>query len=87
VTPNKATVNFDGTFLFVITGGIPPYALHVTTGGTVNPETVAAPGGSFVFTAKAAGTSTLIVVDAATTLTTVDVTVKPSPTPAPTPKP
>ena len=87
VTPNKASVNFDGTFLFVITGGIPPYTLHVTTGGSVKPDVVPAAGGSFVFSADAAGTSTIIVLDTATTLTTVDVTVKPSPTPAPTPKP
>ena len=86
VTPNKASIVFDGTFLFVITGGVPPYALHVTTGGTVKPDVVPAAGGSFVFTAHDSGTSTIIVVDAATTLTTVDVTVKPSPTPAPTPK-
>jgi hypothetical protein len=86
VTPNKATVAFGGTFLFVITGGVPPYELNVTTGGNVAPQLVPAAGDAFVFTASAAGTSTIIVVDATTTLTTVEVTVKPAPTPAPTPK-
>jgi len=87
VTPKQATVNYGGTFLFVVTGGVPPYELNVTTGGSVAPQIVPAAGDAFVFSASAAGTSTIIVVDASTTLTTVDVTVKPSPTPAPTPKP
>lgn len=87
VTPKQATVNYGGTFLFVVTGGVPPYELNVTTGGSVAPQIVPAAGDAFVFTASAAGTSTIIVVDSTTTLTTVDVTVKPSPTPVPTPKP
>ena len=86
VTPNKATVDYGKTFLFVITGGVPPYELNVTTGGNVAPQIVPAAGDPFVFTSSAAGTATIIVVDSTTTLTTVDVTVKPSPTPAPTPK-
>lgn len=86
VTPNKATVDYGKTFLFVITGGVPPYELNVTTGGSVQPQLVTNAGDPFVFTSNAAGTSTIIVVDSTTTLTTVDVTVKPSPTPAPTPK-
>jgi hypothetical protein len=87
VTPKSATVAYGGTFLFVVTGGVPPYELNVTTGGSVAPQIVPAAGDPFVFTASAAGTSTIIVVDATTTLTTVEVTVKPSPTPVPTPKP
>lgn len=83
VTPSKATVAYGGTFLFVVTGGVPPYELNVTTGGSVAPQLVPAAGDAFVFSASAAGTSTIIVVDAKTTLTTVDVTVKPSPTPQP----
>jgi len=86
VTPNKATVDYGKTFLFVITGGVPPYELNVTTGGNVAPQIVPAAGDPFVFTSSAGGTATIIVVDATTTLTTVDVTVKPSPTPVPTPK-
>ena len=86
VTPSKATVDYGKTFLFVITGGVPPYELNVTTGGSVAPQIVPAAGDPFVFTSSAAGTSTIIVVDSTTTLTTVDVTVKPSPTPVPTPK-
>lgn len=85
VTPSKATIAYGGTFLFVVTGGVPPYELNVTTGGSVAPQVVPAAGDAFVFSASAAGTSTIIVVDSRTTLTTVDVTVKPSPTPAPTP--
>ncbi|MBY0274261.1 hypothetical protein K2Z84_02880, partial [Candidatus Binatia bacterium] len=86
VTPNKASIELGKSFLFVITGGVPPYTLNVTTGGTVDPTTVPTAGSPFTFKASAAGTSTIIVVDATTTLTTIDVTVKPSPTPAPTPK-
>jgi hypothetical protein len=83
VTPGKASVTYGGTFLFVVTGGVPPYELNVTTGGSVAPKAVPAAGDAFVFTASAAGTSTIIVVDSTTTLTTVDVTVKPTPTPKP----
>jgi hypothetical protein len=83
VTPDKATLTIGTTFLFVITGGVPPYTLNVTTGGSVNPAQVAAAGGSFVFTPAAVGTSTIIVLDSTTTLETVDVTVKAAPTPTP----
>jgi hypothetical protein len=86
VTPSKASIDYDKSFLFVITGGVPPYTLNVTTGGTVDPQTVDAAGKPFTFKANAAGTATIIVVDSKTTLTTVDVTVKPSPTPVPTPR-
>jgi hypothetical protein len=86
VTPSKATIDYGKSFLFVITGGVPPYTLNVTTGGTVDPQTVDTAGKPFTFKASTSGTSTIIVVDAKTTLTTVDVTVKPSPTPVPTPQ-
>ncbi|MEW6271603.1 MAG: hypothetical protein AB1689_20155 [Thermodesulfobacteriota bacterium] len=83
VTPAKASVTLGASFLFVVTGGVPPYTLHVTTGGSVTPAQVATAGGSFTFSPAAAGASTIIVVDATTTLVTVEVTVKPTPTPAP----
>jgi hypothetical protein len=64
------------SFVFVITGGVPPYSLNVTIGGTVAPEQVAGAGRPFTFTATAAGSSSVIVVDAATTVKTVAITVK-----------
>ena len=76
VTPDKATINNGDEFLFVVTGGVPPYELHVTIGGTVDPASVAASGDPFKFKAGAVGTSTVIVVDSTATLKTVAVTVK-----------
>jgi hypothetical protein len=76
VTPDKATVSVGGTYLFVITGGVPPYTVYVTTGGTVDPGTVEAAGDPVVFTGSDAGTSTMIVVDATSAIKTVVITVK-----------
>lgn len=76
VTPDKATVGVGEEFLFVVTGGVPPYELHVTIGGTVDPPTLQAAGSPFTFTATAAGTSTVIVVDSLTVVKTVPITVK-----------
>ena len=76
VTPNKATVSVGSSFLFVVTGGVPPYTVYVTNGGTVAPTTVADAGDPVTFTGQTAGSSTLIVVDTATTIQTVAITVK-----------
>jgi hypothetical protein len=76
ITPDRATMTTGGSFVFVITGGRPPYTLNVTTGGTVSPTEVTAAGSPFTFRATAAGTSSVIVVDSATTVKTVAITVK-----------
>jgi hypothetical protein len=78
ITPDRGTVEVGDSFVFVITGGVPPYSLNVTIGGTVQPTQVAAPGSPFTFTATQAGASSVIVVDAATTVKTVAITVKES---------
>jgi hypothetical protein len=64
------------SFVFVITGGVPPYSLNVTTGGTVSPTQVTTAGSPFTFNATVAGSSSVIVVDSATTVKTVAITVK-----------
>jgi hypothetical protein len=76
VTPDKATLSIGDSTLFVLTGGVPPYNLYVTSGGSVDPTTVLTAGSPFTFTAEGSGTSTIIIVDAATALKTVAVTVK-----------
>lgn len=76
ITPDRATVTAGTSFVFVITGGVPPYALNVTTGGTVTPTQVASAGSPFTFQATVAGTSSVIVVDSATAVKTVAITVK-----------
>jgi len=76
VTPDKATVAQGATFLFVVSGGAPPYTVRVTIGGSVMPQVVAQPGDAFEFTADAVGASTIIVVDALVNIKTVAVTVK-----------
>jgi hypothetical protein len=76
VTPDKASLSVGDKFLFVVTGGVPPYSLHVTIGGSTDPTMVMASGDPFEFTAEASGTSTVIVVDSTAVLKTVAVTVK-----------
>jgi outer membrane biosynthesis protein TonB len=76
ITPDRATVTAGSGFVFVITGGVPPYTLNVTTGGTVSPTQVTAAGSPFTFNATVAGASSVIVVDSATTVKTVAITVK-----------
>ena len=64
-------------FLFVVTGGDPPYSVFASSGGQVAPAVVDRAGSPFTFTADdVAGTTTLIVVDRSQSLKTVTVTVK-----------
>src|SRR5262249_14757271 len=59
IFPPQVTLDQGQSNIFVIVGGTPPYNI-VANGGTANPTTVAASGGSFIYTAGAtAGTFTI----------------------------